>query len=154
MEQTATADFGLRITRWIWVLPVVVAAACALPLADSLLSWLIAWVYLFLPQFLILGVVIAEKISVPSLVGAAIAAGVLAAILCWLAGGLGPGSGSSICSSGTTLGGICNSHCACRWGRDGHRPGYQGDLGKIWAHCERTKKSLDKNLYGIEDAVH
>lgn len=90
MKQTATGDFGLRVTRWIRVLPVVVAAVCAVPLADSMVSWVITWVYLFLPQFLVLGVVIAEKISVPGLIGAAIAAGLLAVLLClgaqvWLA---------------------------------------------------------------------
>jgi hypothetical protein len=90
VEETVDDPFSSRITRWIWVPPVVVAAVFAVPLSDSLASWATTWLYLFLPQFLVLGVVTAENISAPSLVAAGIASVLLAAILCWLAAQLGP----------------------------------------------------------------
>jgi hypothetical protein len=87
--ETIDATPTLRVTRWIWVLPVLVSAVLAARQGDSLASAAMGWLYFFLPQFLVLGVVIAEKVSKASLVASAIAAAFLAVLLYWMAEGWG-----------------------------------------------------------------
>jgi hypothetical protein len=43
VQPTAEAIPTIRLTRWIWALPVLVSAVLAALAAGSLLSWVISW---------------------------------------------------------------------------------------------------------------